>query len=276
MKFVIRDDDICYHTDPDVLKYLYNDISKDCPISFACIPFVGGYDVDSYSPEKWKEFDLQWVEWQTKDIFPIGKNDNLVLLLNKWHKSNRATFMLHGIHHDLYEFTQNKEFTNDIRKAKVYLDQLFSCNITVTSLPNNSLGPWATRGLVNNGFNILTAFGHLPNERPFSFKNYINFIRLLYLYFRFGKRIRLTYPLDFGSHFEQPCYEIGPSTCYDDLVSGLKLAVKNNGNFVVATHYYHLFANPELHSMLKEIVELAKDLTHDKVEFVSADRLFDN
>ena len=54
----------------------------------------------------------------------------------------------------------------------------------------------------------------------------------------------------------------------------IKQFIKNNGNFVVATHFYHLYDNSNLHTMLKDIVELAKELAPNQVEFVSAENLF--
>ncbi|MDH5525517.1 MAG: hypothetical protein OEY01_16225 [Desulfobulbaceae bacterium] len=276
LRFAIRDDDVCFHTDAGILRELYGDISRDCPVSFSCIPFVGGFDVDGFTPEKWAQLDLQWRDWQTKEILAIDENQELVALLRNWCNDGRASIMLHGIHHDLYEFVQDKDFSADIREAKKYLDELFAQAVTVASSPNNSLGPSSTRALASNGFNVLTAFGHLPGERPASVRNYLNFLRLLYLYFRYGKRYRLTLPLNFGSHSEQPCYEIGPSTRYDELVEGFEFALERGGNFVVATHYYHLSANPALHTMLTSLVSLAKKRASGSIQFVTAERLFES
>jgi hypothetical protein len=274
LRFAIRDDDVCYHTDAGLLRRLYDDISHVCPVSFSCIPFVGGYDVDGFTQEKWAEFDVQWRDWQTNDILPLGDNHNLVALLKDWCANGRSTVMMHGIHHDLYEFMQNIDFKENIRVAKQYLEELFSRDVTVFSAPNNSLGSKATQGLSSNNFNVLTAFGHLPTERPVSLRNYMNFLHLLYLYFRFGKRYRLTKPMDFGLHQEQPCYEIGPSTDYDELVAGFEFALERGGNFVVATHYYHLSANPALHKMLVDLVMLAKERSKGMITFVPAEELF--
>jgi len=275
LRFAIRDDDVCFHTNPDQLHDLYNEINQICPISFSCIPFVGGYDVDNYLPEKWEQFDLQWRDWQTKEILPIGDNLKLVELLKDWCSDNRATIMMHGIHHDLYEFLQDKDFKEDIREAKQYLEGLFSRSVTTSSPPNNSLGPAATKGLIHNNFNILMAFGHLPKERPISARNYLNFVRLLFFYFKYRKRLRLTKPMNFGTHQEQPCYEIGPSTTYEGLVAGFEFALAKGGNFVIATHYYHLVANKGLHKMLIDIVAHANNQSPGKVEFVCAEELFE-
>jgi len=274
LRFAIRDDDICFHTSADMLKNLYGNVVNKCPISFSCIPLVGGYDVDNYTPEKWRQFDLQWRDWQTKEILPLGKNTAVVALLKKWCLEGHATVMLHGIHHDLFEFMQKKDFDKEIEKAKHYLEVLFSRPVVTCSPPNNSLGVQATRGLIKNGFNILTAFGHLPNERPFSISNYLNFLQLFVLYLRYGKRLRLCHPLNFGTHQEQGCYEIGPSTNFDELMRGFEYSLHRGGNFVIATHYYHLSASPNLHEMLLEILEFARNQSKRKVEFVKAEKLF--
>ncbi len=275
LRFAIRDDDVCRHTQVDVLRSLYGDVSKVCPVSFSCIPFVGGFDVDNYPASKWDQFDLQWREWQTKEIHPLEHNGPLVMQLREWCAEGRATIMLHGIHHDLYEFMQTKPFGNEIREAKRYLEGLFQRTVTVASAPNNSLGPSAAQGLADNGFNLLTAFGHRPHERPAGVRNYANFMRLCVLLARHGKRYRLTQPLDFGDRKEQACYEIGPSASWPALEAGFAHALRRGGNFVVATHYYHLFADSRLRGMMSDIVELARRAPSGSVEFVAAERLFE-
>lgn len=274
LRFAIRDDDICFHTNAAELREIYEDITAVCPVSLSCIPFVGGYNVDGFTSENWAQFDRRWRNWQTKEVYPLGKNAILVDLLREWCDAGRATLMLHGIHHDLYEFTRERDFVADISAARVYLENLFDRSIRIASPPNNSLGPAATKGLAANGFDLLIAFGHRPNERPVNVRNYLNFVRLLVFYFRYGKRFRLTQPLNFGRHREQPCYEIGPATRYSDLLAGFEFALARGGNFVVATHYYHLSETPGLRIMLRDLVDYAANF-EDEVRFVTAERLFE-
>jgi hypothetical protein len=273
VRFAVRDDDVCFHTNVDALRSLYADVIRTCPISFSCIPFVGGFDVENYPASKWEQFDLQWREWQTKEMFPLGGNRELVAQLREWCGQGRATIMLHGIHHDLYEFMQRKDFFEEVRAARQYLESLFDRPVTVASPPNNSLGRSAAVALADNGFNVLTAFGHRPSERPASLRNYVNFSRLLALYAFNGTRYRLRHPLDFGTHKEQGCYEIGPSTSFVDLARAFERVVSRGGNFVVATHYYHLAAQPPLRQMLTDIVALAQGQS-SAVEFVTAEQVF--
>jgi len=67
---------------------------------------------------------------------------------------------------------------------------------------------------------------------------------------------------------------IGPSTKFADLISGLEYALRRGGNFVVATHYYHLSANPALLEMLSDLVVFASKQSRRKVDFVTAEKLF--
>lgn len=274
IRFAIRDDDVCFHTSVPMLRALYEDVSRTCPVSFSCIPYVGGFDVDNYPPSKWQQLDLQWRAWQTKEIFPLGENRELVNLLRQWCREGRATIMLHGIHHDLYEFMQRKDFVEDIREARRYLEDLFGSPVTVASPPNNSLGPSAAVALARNGINVLTSFGHRPSERPPSLRNYLNFSRLLALYAVSGTKYRLARPLDFGTHKEQGCYDLGPSTTFAALANGFERTMRQGGNFVVATHYYHLAALPALQQMLLDIVARARAQPAGAVEFVTAERVF--
>ena len=272
--FAIRDDDVCYHTDPQILKNIYDDISKICPISFSCIPFIGGFDVDSYDDEQWSKYDKSWIKWQTKKIYPIGKNKKLVKFLKEWCHEQRATIMLHGINHDLNEFTQIKDFNKIIYEGKSYLEKVFLKKIKVASAPNNSLNSLSSSALAKNKFNILTSFGHLPNERQMTFSNIKNFITLFILFLKFRRRIRLTKPLNFKSHLEQPCYGIGPNIDFKEVMEGLKYAIKRGGNFVVASHYYQLSSDKNLLDNLIELINYAKQQTYREVKFVKAEDLF--
>ena len=125
LRFAIRDDDICYHTNSEELQSIYHEINKICPISFSCIPFVGGFDVKSFTSEKWAQFDEQWLEWQTEEIFPIGQNKELISLLKSWCGEGKATIMLHGINHDLFEFEQNRDFSIEIKRQDFILNNCF-------------------------------------------------------------------------------------------------------------------------------------------------------
>ena len=272
--FAIRDDDICYHTDPDILENIYSEISEICPINFSCIPFIGGFDLDNFSHDDFNLYEKHWRNWLTKRIYPIGDNKRLVNFIRDWCKLGKASVMLHGINHNINEMTQNKNFENIIYEAKKYLEKIFDMDIQVASPPNNSLGVKAVRGLYKNNFNILTSFGHYPNERPLSIYNFYNFLCLLKLYFTKGKKFRLLKPLNFGTHYEQPCYGLGPNTSFDDLLNGLHYSIKNGGNFVVATHYYHLYQNKSLLNDLKKLIDFAVKQNTGIIQFVKANKLF--
>ncbi len=274
VNFAIRDDDICYHTCPETLEYLYADISKTCPINFSCIPFIGGFDIENFETVDFDQYESHWKNWLTKDIFPIDKNKKLVLFLKDWCKSGRASIMLHGINHHINEMTKNVEFENRIFHAKKYLESTFETPVRIASPPNNSLGVKSVKGLYRNNFNILTSFGHYPNERPLSIYNIYNFLCLLKLYFTKGKKFRLLSPLNFGTHYEQPCYGLGPNTAFEDLMNGLHYSIKNGGNFVVATHYYHLYQNKHLFNNLKKLIKFAVKCDKGIIQFVKASELF--
>lgn len=274
MRFAIRDDDVCYHTDPNALRALYEKLSERCPISFGCIPWVGGFEVDAFPPEKWAQLDDAWIPWQTRESYPLDGNQALVNLLAEWCRTGRATVLLHGLHHDLYELAQDRPFEADIAAARRFLEELVGQPVCVASAPNNSLGPAATRALERSGFDVLVAFGHLPRERPAGVRSYWGFLRLLALYARHRRRLRLTRPLYFGGHQEQPCYDLGPNSNVDEIFRGVEHAARAGGNFVVATHYYHLAVQPELHRTLLELVAHAERVTGGEVHFVAAEALF--
>ena len=106
--FAIRDDDICYHTDPDILENIYSDISEICPINFSCIPFIGGFDLDNFDNDDFNLYEKHWRNWLTKRIYPIGDNKRLVNFIRDWCKLGKASVMLHGINHNINEMTQKE------------------------------------------------------------------------------------------------------------------------------------------------------------------------
>lgn len=274
MRFAIRDDDICYHTKAEDVELLYGDVSRICPISFACIPFVGGYPVDQYTQNDWNALDEWWKKHQTCDIYDIAENVELVVLLRKWVCDGRATIMLHGIHHRLFEFSSNQDLTHEIRLARQHLSKLFHCSINLATPPNNTLSKSSTLALAKNNMNILVAYGHTPRERPISLSGLWSFARLFGFFLRHGKRLRYPYPLTFSSHKEQACYHLGPGDSYLELERGLKYSFQTGGNFVVGTHFYHLLENIDLQNILHQLLEKAQALAGDKKCFVRAEQLF--
>ena len=89
LKFCIRDDDICYHTNSDELHNLYKDIIEICPVSFSCIPYIGGFEIDQFDDEMLTLYDNHWRTWITSEIYPIDKNLKLIKLLKNWLNSKK-------------------------------------------------------------------------------------------------------------------------------------------------------------------------------------------
>lgn len=274
MKFAIRDDDICFHTDNVLLTETYQEILKLCPVSFSCIPFVGGFDVDRYDERQWSLYDEQWVKWQTKEIFPLADNRALYELLKKWLKDGSISIMLHGIHHDLNEFCRQQSMRSEIEKGIAYLEEIFSVKVGVVSPPNNSLSRAVAQDLDDLGLNLLIAFGHTPDERLLDNHNIKNFLRYLALFAVHKRRLRLTTPVRFRNHWEMPCYTLGPNSDVDELFRGLERTVREDGTFVLATHYYHLFKDQRLTETIRSLIGRARSLTSDKVKFVRAEEIF--
>lgn len=275
MKFSIRDDDICYHTRAEDIVELYGDISRTCPVSFSCIPYVGGYPIHDYQQRDWHALDLWWRERQTCEIYDIAKNKELVSLLSEWVKDGRATIMLHGIHHSLYEFDTKRDMTNEIKLAREHLSNLFGCPVVVATPPNNTLSAMSAKSLAVNNMNVLVAYGHTPFEREISPKSLWSFLKLFYFFLKNGKRLRYPHPLEFSQHKEQACYHLGPEETYEELKLGLDYAHQENGNFVIGTHFYHLLADDVLRSILDRLVKRASLLTGDDSCFVTTEHLFE-
>lgn len=269
MKFAIRDDDTNYFTKPWELEKVYCGVWDKVPVSLAVVPFVGGGRIDVVPPEY----------WQGGKVFPIGENEELVEFLREQIARRRISLMLHGYSHkdypNGYEFeSSNNDLFIKVREGKKYLEELFGITIKTFVPPHNSLSRRGAQAVIDNGLNILMAYGHWPWERPFEMANFINFAKMAWFWAKYGKSKRYPKPLQFAHHKEFGSYYLGPSTSLSELKGGLDFAVRNNGDFCLATHYYALARDQTLLNKLKELIDYAQSRVESNLKFVSADNLF--
>ena len=98
VKIVIRDDDVCYFTEPDDLEFVYKDISL-FPVSFAVVPKVTDLSTKGKCPETKGNQVPRY----------IGDNDNLVNWLKDKLKKTECDVLMHGITHQ-YKFIDGKRY----------------------------------------------------------------------------------------------------------------------------------------------------------------------
>jgi len=266
MKFVIRDDDTNFFTAPKRLELIYANIWEEIPISFSVIPFVSSEANSGDIPNS--------VRGENK-LFPIGRNEELVSAMKLWIREKRIEIMQHGYAHTFKEYAKNnyEVFVKTI-EAKRYLEKVFGTQISVFVPPNNSFSLSGSKAVIKAGMNILMAFSHFPWERPLDRYNFINFIKMLNFYLRYGKKYRYPKPLRFKNHWEFGCYILGPSTTLEELKDGFLFSLRNKGDFCLATHYYAFFEYPRMRDILYQFIDWILKNYKNEVKFVKASDLF--
>lgn len=266
MKFALRDDDTNFFTKPEELERIYAGIWDDIPISLAVVPCQRSMKIRSI-PQKY---------WKGNSKFPIGENTSLVNFLRKQIKKRRVSIMLHGYSHRDYkngfEFEKGHGLYDKVKEGKEYLEELFDVKVKTFVPPHNSLSIEGTRAVVQNGLNIVGAFGHRPWERIPGVVNVINFLKLFSFMLKYGREKRYPYVLDFDNHKEFGCYSLIGSTHFEDLFARLRFAEKKKGDFCVATHYWEVLA-ADLKPTLMQLIREAQ--TIEGIQFVTVDQLWE-
>lgn len=261
-QFIIRDDDLCYFTDPSDLASLYADIWSSFPITFAAVPWQSGAFAGH----------VPLAFWHTTRCFPLGENTELVSLVKAQLANDCIDIALHGIHHT-YAIKRNQivpeltDFKGDFGKAvmsgKQYLDDLFGTDIKVFVPPSNTLRSDLAQILIAQGWNLLNLPGLRRNTRPaLSLQHQIGRIRRLLSFIREG--VDMSAPLVWPTRWEVGGFPLTPTTNLEKLKHAFRLATENGHPFVLATHYW------EHRSFLpNEEGRCQYDLLRDFLDYVS-------
>lgn len=253
MKFLIRDDDICFFTQPEELENAWGWLWEiDGKINFAVIPFVGIFD---------KRFG--------KGLYPIGENRRLLDYLKKKVKDGRAEILLHGYSHLSigrkfeFESSDEEDLSQKIKEGKEYLETLFESKVRVFVPPNNGLGRAGLTAVSRNGMSVLSSISFSP------FKRRANIMNLFFLLKRkiFSYRYRMildgkfVYPfiVHFPSHTQLDCIPLLPSTSLKKLITISQMIKNYSGIFCLSTHYW-------------EIVNTTREVIQKLVQFLLTNR----
>ncbi|EGA63707.1 DUF2334 domain-containing protein [Vibrio brasiliensis] len=236
IQFVIRDDDLSYFSDIELIERLYQGVWKEFPITFATIPYQKG-TIAGHMPLEY---------WHTNTVFPIGENVALVNYIKSKIKEGRVDLVMHGIHHT-YRFDRHKivpelkepspNFAVQLREAKQYLEEVFMTEINTFVPPSNTMSKEVSRELISQGFNLLNLPGVRCNTRSLlSWPHQKS--RLERIYYMAKHRFDSPKPIIEGTRWEIGGYALTPSTNLEQLKSAFRYCLTHNLPFVLATHFW--------------------------------------
>ena len=232
MYFCIRDDDTSFFTSPEELERAYGEIAGWGPVSLAVVPFHRA-GTSKGVPEK---FRGRWT------VHPLHENRELVQYLRSNVASGRFEIMLHGYYHDeltgQFEFTDGNDLAERVATGRKYLEDLLSTRIRVFVAPRNTIGRRGLRTLVAEGLHLAGATGVRTGWSPLKRKTW-----RLWLHLRRWRKnggIGVPWILDLGDHREIPGNAVTPSASFKRNKAAFEMALKMNGVFCLATHYWEL------------------------------------
>jgi predicted deacetylase len=297
MKFALRDDDLNYFYTPCDIENNYNEIWDICPVSMSVVPFMKGNwpknvkDAEKRGPGNLNKQILKKLI-SNNNIYPIGDNNELVDFIKQKIVSKKIHLTSHGIHHrnedDITpqlsgnfgfgaEFFTNRDLTEELSKAIIYLEETFGQSIEVFTPPQNLYSKIGLKAIVNNNLALcadLLNFKSIDTLKLIGLKNYIKI--LLFKVFNRGS----IYPyLIVNNKFKLiNHHRLQPGTDILKLYSKLDETYNKNGVFVLSTHSYAFDyemknSKESMGKVLKEIVAYAA--TKENIEFVNLKQIFE-
>lgn len=290
MKFIIRDDDISYHFQPEQLDKWYEGIIDICPISICIPPFIKGnffegiYRLDHHI-KRGREV------WLADESYRIGDNKALVDYLKNLIKEGKVSIGLHGIRHRNEEeisktpmkgnyitgaeFYTQKDYTDYLHEAKTYLEQVLETDINYFTPPQNLISPKGLEAIINNNLSLCTDLVYTRNLREL-----IHFYGLwntmLMTYFKKVKRHRYPFVVKKKVKFIDHT-RLQPGKNIEQIKQEFEFVRKKNGIFVLSTHCYGFDYKMEHYDMTMK--EALIDILHytqqyDDVEYTTLYELF--
>ena len=231
MRMIIRDDDTCGFTQPEEIQACYEKIWDDIPISLSVTPFrIPGND---------KNLPKQLMG--EMEILPLHENQELVQMLRAEIIAGRIDISMHGYHHLCYnglpEYVGGEDLDKKTKDGRAYLEKLLGLIVSSFVPPNNGINPAGIAAVIAAGMNLV----NVPSlwsvkRRPVTSQS----LRHIPVYFWHRKVRKMIYPyvLDMGDHKEVEYHTVGPRSRRKQLFSELDYCERNNGVFVLSTHYH--------------------------------------
>jgi predicted deacetylase len=232
VQFCIRDDDTSFFTSPDELERAYGDVIRFGPVSLAVVPFCRAgtsKGVPAQARGRWT-------------VHPLHDNVELVQYLREGIAAGRFEIMLHGYSHDERhgrpEFARGADLATRVVDGRRYLEELLGARIRVFVPPHNTIGSQGLQAIARAGLHLGGTAGLRSGWSPFSRRTWQT-----WLYLRRWERsggAGVPWILDMGDHREIAGTAVTPSSTSQRHTQVFESALKVDGVFCAATHYWEL------------------------------------
>ncbi|MBU8869988.1 MAG: DUF2334 domain-containing protein [Gemmatimonadales bacterium] len=253
MKFLIRDDDACAFTSPKELIKSYGEIWTEVPVGLSVTPFRVPGNAHTV-PKSFRTITTP---------LPLETNPEIVAFLKELQVGGMAQILLHGYDHTLPngkpEYAGATDLLAKTQRGKEYLEKLLDCRLDTFVPPNNGILRAGVEAIASCGLNLLNTPALLrPSHRPVRPENITNFLRVNY--FRRIKRMKYPYPLNFCDHMELACHALTPSQNLESILDAFVNCQRENGVFVVATHYHAFDRKLKSGESIRQALNILLDL----------------
>ena len=290
MKFIIRDDDISYHFQPEQIERWYDGIIDVCPISMCIPPFIKGnffegiYRINHGITRTYEERVVD-------EIYKIGDNHPLVNYLKRLLDRKKISIGLHGIRHRNEEeisktpikgnyitgaefYTEN-DYKQYLKEAKDYLEQLFGVEVNYFTPPQNLVSTKGLKAIVNNNLSLCTDLLFTRNLKeliPF----YGLWNTIVMAYYKKVKRHRYPYVVNHKVNFIDHT-RLQPGKNIEQIKQEFDYVRSRNGVFVLSTHCYAFDDKMEQYdfTMKEALIDIIKYTQQfNDVEYTTLHELF--
>ncbi len=257
MKYLaIRDDDLCFFTQPAEIEALYGPVFNRVPVSFACV-----------SRTVPQHRDKVFSHTAAPGHYALGDNRPLVDYVRYLLHKRQCEVMVHGYTNESRQIKGSwqaeciwkpaAQLTEEIVAGRDYLTGLFGVRPRVFVPPGNSIGPAGVAAASAAGLDLSASLSLRPNH-AWSRRYAANYKQ----HWTYWLAHRRPYPftLDFGTHRELAAYALDTTAAFDHVMSCLRSCAEADASFVVSTHYWRLADDEGLHSALLRVIDAALDL----------------
>lgn len=250
LKFALRDDDVDFWTDPNVLESLYRpfwDIGG--VVSFAVIPF----GIETYDRGKPETF-YQVPNTQRA----VGENLALVAYLREKIEQGKVDILLHGYDHEYKVEGKQKwipeclwksqeQLEKEMKDGRTYLEELFDRTVSVYVPPSNSIDKKGITAMEAAGLQLSGTIGR-SKDRAMSLSYVQAYMWRAFTAWLYSGSL---YPhvMKIGSHLELAAQPVTSQVALDSLMAYIQVCKKMSAPCVLATHHWELMQKKALRDL---------------------------
>lgn len=252
--FVIRDDDTCFHTDPEELTDAFGALwALEAKVSLSVIPFTDG-----------KFGDVSIGKYRNGPKRYFYENLSLINFLNRYIDMGLIEPVIHGFDHEYIQkdgkwiselrWKSPSQVKNNLKESQKLFSEYFGCEVNTFVPPSNGITKDVSVVLDMLGVNASSVIELNFNRRidAYSLYNY-----LLKIYYRLFTGRTVPIVLRYRRHKELAYYNLTPSANVDNIYKSLQYCNKKGLPFVLSTHYWELNENSYLKREMENIYNFA-------------------